>query len=68
MQNKYRPISENPIKSTHYLVKFFNPNKHPTDRVETAWRYYKGNGIWERPFYNFEGDGYELIEWYNPDY
>ena len=47
MENRYKPISENPSKDGKYLVKFYNPYMHETDRTEIVWRdfYHKGFSI-----------------------
>lgn len=63
MRDRYKSISENPSKDGRYLVNFYNPYMHETDRTELAWRGFY-NGEWDNPTYNFKGDGYKLIGWY----
>lgn len=63
MEKDYRKIEENPPKNGRYLVKFYTPYRPEYDRTELAWRGFY-DGKWDKTFYNYEGDGYEMIGWY----
>lgn len=60
--NKYNGTNK-PSKDGNYLVKFYNPNMPEYDCTELVWRTFE-NGKWDNPIYNYEGDGYELVGWY----
>lgn len=45
------------------MVKFYNPNMPEYDCTELVWRTFC-NGKWDNPIYNYKGDGYELVGWY----
>ena len=57
-------IKIKPKQEGHYLVKFYNPYMHETDRIEIVQREFKDDE-WVNPIYNFKGDGYKLVGWYD---
>lgn len=61
--NGYKNIDENPTKNGSYLVKFYTRFRPEYDCTELAWRKFI-DGEWINPIYNYKGDGYELIGWY----
>lgn len=63
MKNNYNPINIKPSKDGNYLVKFYNKNMPEYDCIELVFRHFC-NGKWDNPVYGYEGDGYELVGWY----
>ena len=59
-------IKQNPTKDGHYLVKFYNKNMPEHDCTEIVYRNFI-NGEWDNPIYNYKGDGYELVGWYDTE-
>lgn len=59
----YRTIDMQPEQDGRYLVKFYNSSMPEYDCIETAWRDFK-DGEWIQPIYNYAGDGYQLVGWY----
>lgn len=57
-------IKIKPKKDGHYLVKFYNKNMPEYDCIEIVFRDFI-NGEWDNPIYNYKGDGYELIGWFD---
>lgn len=63
MKDRYKPININPSKEGEYLVKFYNRNMPEYDCTELVFRSFC-DGKWNNPVYNYEGDGYELVGWF----
>lgn len=59
----YKSIKDSPHKNGRYLVKFYNSSMPEHDCAETVWREFK-DGEWVNPIYNYQGDGYEIVGWY----
>ena len=57
-------IKTNPPENGKYLVKFYNKSMPEYECTETVWRDFEDGG-WNYPFYNYPGDGYEMIGWYS---
>lgn len=64
--SKYHTISELPEEEGRYLVKFYTRRRPEYDCTELAWRGFY-NGAWDNPVYNYKGDGYEMIGWYEKE-
>jgi len=59
----YKSIKEKPSQDGNYLVKFYNRDMPKYDCTEIVFREFR-NGEWVHPIYNYPGDGYELVGWY----
>lgn len=58
----WKPIAEPPKENGRYMVKFYFKYRHPTDRIELAYREFN-DGVWTTPYYGFPKEDSELIEW-----
>ena len=51
-----------PSSNGNYLVEFYTRNRPEYDCTELAWRKFI-DGKWQPAYYNYNGDGYEIITW-----